>query len=128
MLNRSTPTRSWTRYVALITTLLVAALGTLVASPAAHAAPAVVTTRTADAVAKARDCRNPEVRCSYRTVKFTSGSRRHLAVNREIALRPARSNPLPRCQNYTVRIFQDGSSRVVSCTANTRVIALNRLG
>ncbi|NYI46515.1 hypothetical protein BJ993_003595 [Nocardioides aromaticivorans] len=122
MLDRRTRALSWTRSIALVTALLVASLAALVAAPA-HAAPAAPSGQAERvAAAAARDCRTSEVPCRYRTVKFRSGSRIYYAIKREINLRPARSNPLPRCQNYVARIFEDGSSRVVSCTANTRVV------
>lgn len=129
MLGCRTRTPSPSRCVALVTALLVTVLGALAATPAsaspAGASPSASPASQTERLAATKDCRRAEARCRYRTVKFTSGSRKFKAITREINLRPRKSHPLPRCQNYTARIFEDGSSRVVSCTANARAVAVS---
>lgn len=120
MLNRRTGAPSWPLRISLVIALLVTAIGSLTAAPAA---PAHQVAEATPAAARIANCRTSEVPCRYRTIKFRSGSRIYYAIKREINLRPARSNPLPSCGNYVVRIFEDGSSRVVSCTISARVVA-----
>lgn len=97
-------------------------ISTVGASPVATAAPA------ADAAAKQARCTVVVVRteaaaprpCRSRTLSFSAGSRRMAAIQRELRLRPAKAHPMPRCDNYTLRIFENGSSAVTRCTLNTR--------
>lgn len=60
--------------------------------------------------------------CRFRVVTFDSGSRRAAAIRHEIALRPERSDPLPRCDHYTVRIFENGAGAVTGCTLDARTV------
>lgn len=60
--------------------------------------------------------------CRGRNVKFKSGSKKMRFINRELAMRRAKSSALPRCDNYKVRIFEDGSSAVTECTLNARPV------
>lgn len=56
-----------------------------------------------------------EAPCRYRVIRFERGSRKYNAIVHEIKLRPRKSRPLPRCDIYRIRIYQDGSGAVTAC-------------